>query len=111
MDLIVWQKAMTLVVSIYKLTESLPTDERFGLISQMRRAAVSIPSNIAEGYGRRSKGEYGHFVGIALGSLRELQTQLLLCQMLDLLTDVESAVAVCDEIGAMLYVLERKLSA
>lgn len=70
---------MDLVESIYKLTEKLPSKEQFGLISQIRRAAVSIPSNIAEGYGRQSTGSYAHFLSIARGSLLELETQIDLC--------------------------------
>jgi four helix bundle protein len=75
-DLIVWQKSMKLVKSIYSITRNFPTDEKFGLVSQIRRCAVSIPSNIAEGYGRWTGGEYQHFLRIAFGSLCELQTQL-----------------------------------
>ena len=78
-DLIVWQKSMDLVEAIYKLTEALPSKEQFGLISQNRRAAVSIPSNIAEGYGRQSTGSYAQFLSIARGSLLELETQIELC--------------------------------
>lgn len=78
-DLIVWQKSMDLVESIYRITEKLPSKEQFGLISQMRRAAVSIPSNIAEGYGRQSKGSYTQFLSISRGSLLELETQTELC--------------------------------
>ena len=78
-DLIVWQKSMDLVESIYRISELLPSKEQFGLISQMRRAAVSIPSNIAEGYGRHSSGSYAQFLSIARGSLLELETQIELC--------------------------------
>jgi len=76
-DLIVWQKAMDLVVEIYRLTSLFPEEEKFGLVIQMRRAAVLTPSNIAEGYGRRSRKEYGHFYSIAYGSGLELETQLI----------------------------------
>lgn len=82
-DLIVWQKSMELVEKVYKITESFPTKEQFGLISQMRRAAVSIPSNIAEGYGRNSTGSYIQFLSIARGSLLELETQLELSKRLN----------------------------
>jgi four helix bundle protein len=75
-DLIVWQKSMDLVDSIYKTTEKLPSKEQFGLISQMRRASISVPSNIAEGYGRQSTGSYTQFLSIARGSLLELETQI-----------------------------------
>jgi four helix bundle protein len=75
-DLIVWRKAIDFVTSIYKLTTSFPTNELYGLSLQIRRCAVSIPSNIAEGYGRRSTKDYIRFLNIAMGSIYELQTQL-----------------------------------
>ncbi len=75
-DLIVWQKAMDLVVSIYRESDSFPKTEIYGLTSQVRRAAVSIPANIAEGQGRRLAGEYIHFLGNARGSLLEVDTHL-----------------------------------
>lgn len=75
-DLIVWQKSVALVTEIYKTTKAFPKDETYGLIAQMRRCAVSIPSNIAEGYGRNSSSDYIRFLRIAMGSLYELQTQL-----------------------------------
>lgn len=74
-DLIVWRKAMDLTKHVYELTRQFPSDERFGLVSQMGRCAVSIPSNIAEGQSRGSAGEFRHFLGIARGSLAELETQ------------------------------------
>lgn len=80
-DLIAWQKAMALVNSIYDLTAAFPKEELFGLSSQMRRAAVSIPSNIAEGSARGTKKEFAQFIRIARGSLAELETQLLITQM------------------------------
>ena len=75
-DLQVWQRAMQLSVAIYRLTQGFPREEIYGMSSQMRRSAVSVPSNIAEGYGRNGAGEYRHFLGIARGSNFELQTQL-----------------------------------
>jgi four helix bundle protein len=75
-DLIVWQKAMDLVVSVYRESDSFPRTEVYGLISQVRRAAVSVPANIAEGQGRRLVGEYIHFLGNARGSLLEVDTHL-----------------------------------
>jgi len=75
-DLIVWQKSILLVKKIYLLSRKLPEEEKFGLSSQMRRSSVSIPSNIAEGYGRRSTADYVRFLNIAIGSLYELQTQI-----------------------------------
>ena len=77
-DLEVWRKAMSLAKEVYTVTSSLPKDERFGLVSQMRRAAISIPSNIAEGHARAGTGEFKHFVSIAMGSVAELETQIIL---------------------------------
>lgn len=81
-DLTVWQKAMDLVIWVYKLTEYLPQEERFGLTSQMRRAAVSIPSNVAEGQRRKGRKEYSKFVTYAYGSGAELETQFEIVQRL-----------------------------
>lgn len=75
-DLFVWQKSMNLVTIVYQTTKTFPKDEKYGLISQTRRCAVSIPSNIAEGYGRKSKDDYTRFLRIAISSLYELQTQI-----------------------------------
>lgn len=82
-DLIVWNKSVDLCVQIYKLTRGLPSEEKFGIVSQIRRCAVSIPSNIAEGAGRNSKGEFNQFLGVATGSLFELETQLVISFRLD----------------------------
>jgi four helix bundle protein len=79
-DLLVWQRAMLLAEAIYRVTKSFPSDERFGLVSQMRRAAVSIPSNIAEGAARRTSADYLNFLHIARGSLAELETQAMLAE-------------------------------
>jgi len=73
-DLIIWQKAIKLVTKIYKITKSFPKEEVYTLTSQIRRSSISIPSNIAEGYGRKAKKEYSRFLKISLGSLFELQT-------------------------------------
>ncbi len=106
--LIVWQKSFQLVKEIYLLTKDLPKDEQFGLVSQMRRCALSIPSNIAEGQQRNNIKEYRQFLGIARGSAAELSTQLFLVQDLynknvsDLLVEIES-------IQKMLYSLLQKL--
>lgn len=86
-DLIVWQKAMKLVTKVYEITSTYPTTEKYGLVSQMRKAAVSIPSNIAEGYGRFGKKEYSRFLSIALGSSNELETQLEICRRLKFVQD------------------------
>jgi len=89
-DLKVWQKGIELVKSIYEITQSFPSNEQFGLVSQMRRAAVSIPSNIAEGCGRNSDKELIHFLYIALGSASELETQIIISQELSLLQPEKS---------------------
>jgi four helix bundle protein len=81
-DLTVWQKGMELVHSTYRLTTRFPTAEQFGLVAQLRRAAVSVPSNIAEGFGRQATGEYRHHLSVARGSVLELETQLLICETL-----------------------------
>lgn len=82
-DLKVWQHGVQLVKSTYELTRELPNEEEFGLKSQLKRSAVSIPSNIAEGYGRGSTKSYLHFLRIARGSLLELETQVILCEELN----------------------------
>jgi four helix bundle protein len=81
-DLLVWQKSMELVAQVYRMTRELPAAEQWGLVSQMRRASISVPSNIAEGYGRQATGEYRHHLSISRGSLLELETQVLLCEKL-----------------------------
>ena len=108
-DLVVWQQAMDVAVETYRLTSSFPKEEMFGLTSQMRRAAVSIASNIAEGEGRKSKNEFSHFLGIALGSKSELETQLILSERVNLLktTDTEPIKKSLDDIGKMLTALRR----
>ncbi|GJQ23431.1 hypothetical protein BIY37_05610 [Candidatus Brocadia sapporoensis] len=78
-DLVVWQKSMVLVTNVYSTTRLLPKAEFYGLVSQIRRSAISIPDNIAEGYGRYSTNDYTRFLQIAFGSLYELQTQLEIC--------------------------------
>ncbi|MEA1950270.1 MAG: four helix bundle protein [Planctomycetota bacterium] len=81
-NLIVWQKAIALVTEVYRLTQAFPKEERYGLTSQIRRASVSVPSNIAEGQGRLTRGEFRQFLGHAKGSLAELNTQLIIAQNL-----------------------------
>ena len=88
-DLIVWDKSMELVKEVYRMTKSFPKEEIFGLTSQVRRAAVSIPSNIAEGHARLSRKEFQHFLGNARGSLAELQTQIIIGKELGFLSDKE----------------------
>ena len=101
-----------LAKEIYLLTKRLPADEKFGLVSQMRRAAVSVPSNIAEGQARHTTGEFIQFISHAEGSVAELDTQLTLCQDLNLLTSEDSTKAanLLEELRRMLNGLRRKLS-
>ena len=89
-NLQIWQQAMDLVEEIYKLTASFPIEEKFGLVSQMTRAAVSIPSNIAEGAGRNSDKDFAHFISIAIGSLYELNTQIVLSERLGYINQSQS---------------------
>ena len=111
-DLVVWQKGITLAKEIYLLTKKLPADEKFGLVSQMRRSAVSVPSNIAEGQARRTTGEFIQFISHAEGSVAELDTQLTLCQDLKFLSpnDCSPAATLLEELRRMLNSLRRKLS-
>lgn len=111
-ELIVWQKSMTLVEEIYKLSSSFPDEEKFGLTNQMRRSAVSIPSNIAEGAGRNSKKEFRNFLGIANGSLNELFTQLELSNRLSFVKEenIKQAINLGNEIQKMIYTLIHKFS-
>ena len=82
-DLKVWQAAMRLAEEVYRLSARFPKHETYGLANQLQRSAVSLPSNIAEGHGRNSRKEFNHFLGMALGSLAELETQLILAQHFD----------------------------
>jgi len=111
-ELIVWKKSMELVKEIYTLTKNLPKEETYGLCDQMRRAAVSIPSNIAEGNGRKTDIEYARFLNISRGSECELETQLYICIMLNYLTETETknAFSLLSEIGKMLNTLINKLT-
>ena len=110
-DLLAWQEAMTLAEHVYLLVERLPATERFELSAQLRRAAVSVPSNIAEGYGRGPSASYANFLRIARGSLREVETQLLLASRLRLATDGDTAPALkqCDRVGQLLHGLLRSV--
>ena len=111
-DLVVWQKSMGLVTDIYRLTATFPNEEKFWLTSQARRAAISIPSNIAEGHGRKASGAYLNHISIALGSLMELETQLQIALRLDFLPQEETSALLdrTDEIGKMLSGLRKSLS-
>ncbi len=111
-DLKVWQLSMRLTGDVYRLSVQFPKHELYGLTSQLRRSAVSLPSNIAEGHGRNSSKEFYHFLGIALGSLAELETQLILAQHLEYLTEAEihSVLQNADEVGKMLKGLQKSLT-
>lgn len=109
-DLVVWQKGLELTKAIYQLTTKLPENEKFGLVSQVRRAAVSIPSNIAEGRERGTRKDYAQFLRIALGSTAELDTQLLLIESVYPEIDTTSALAEITHIRKMLYALIKKIN-
>ncbi|NCP61557.1 MAG: four helix bundle protein [Flavobacteriales bacterium] len=102
-DLKVWQESMDLVIKIYKVSKDFPKNEVYGLSSQLRRAAVSIPSNIAEGAGRKGENEFIRFLYIALGSLSEVETQLEISQRLDYINDIE-------EINKRIYFIRNMIS-
>ena len=112
-ELIAWQKAMDLVESVYKATASFPREEVYGLTSQVRRAAVSVPSNIAEGQGRKSTMEFLHHLSIAYGSLTETETQLLIAGKLAYLEQkkVDQLIEQTNEVGRLLNGLSNSLSA
>lgn len=108
----IWQKAMDLVVDIYKCTDSFPSEEKYGLTSQMRRSAVSIPSNIAEGSGRNSNQQFNYFLGVASGSTSELITQTFLSERLNLIDTniMRTVVDQCVEISKMNVALQKTLN-
>ena len=110
-ELKVWQSARQLVMLVYQITSSFPTLERFGLITQMRRCAVSIPSNIAEGFGRHSDGDFARFLAIAMGSLCELETQAVLSFDLSYITESESKLVSekCSVVKSLLMSLRSSL--
>ena len=108
-DLIVWRRAKELTVATYKVTEKFPGHERFGLTSQMRRAAVSVPSNVAEGQGRATPGEFRIFLGHARGSLLELETQIEIATDLGFLAKDDSA-ALLERCREVSYLLNRLIS-
>ena len=102
-DLIVWQKSYRLVLEIYRITESFPKSENYGLSLQMKRAAVSVACNIAEGYGRNHKAEYRQFLSIAYGSLLELETLYMLAIDLKYVNETEVVADLLKQVGSMLY--------
>ncbi len=111
-NLKIWQKAIILTKAVYLLVSELPSDEKFGLTSQIKRCAVSIPSNIAEEAGRNSQKEFKHFLSIANGSSYELQTQLILVSELSLIQkdEVQPIIEMCIEIQKMNYAFQQKLT-
>ena len=104
-DLIVWQKSMDLVVAVYQLTDVFPKSEIYGIVSQMRRAAVSIPSNIAEGTVRGTRKDYGHFIVMAYGSGAELETQIEIAKRLGLANSKD-----CEKVDALLLQVMKMLN-
>jgi four helix bundle protein len=110
-NLLVWQRAVELSLAVYRFTSSFPASEQYGLTSQLRRASVSVASNIAEGCGKSTKGEYILFLGHARGSNCELQTQLVIAEALKLGSEAESKRAedLAQEVGRMLVALMRRL--
>ncbi len=110
-DLKVWQEGMNLAESCYKATKAFPKEETYGMISQIRRAAASIPANIAEGYGRRTRGEYTQFLYIAQGSLKELETHLLLSIRVELAPShiISPIFDQCESVSKLLLFLIRSL--
>ena len=105
----VWQRSIKFVTEIYRLTEKFPASELYGLINQMRRAAVSIASNIAEGAGRSSKREFHRFLSIAQGSIAELETQLIIAENLGYCSDIQHLFSELDEISKMISGLMKSL--
>lgn len=110
-ELKVWTKAIELVTGIYNTTKHFPDSERFGLCSQIQRAAISIPSNIAEGAGRNTKGEFNNFLGIALSSSYELEIQLIIAHKLDLIESKQNKLLLVEigEIQRMITGLQKTL--
>jgi|SRR5580700_3762339 four helix bundle protein len=112
-DLVVWQRAMEMTVSVYRVTKSFPREEIYGLTSQLRRAAVSVASNIAEGRGRITQGEFRQFLGLAQGSSFEVQTQILVAKQLEMGQEkrLDEAQSLSIEVGKMLSSLIASLGA
>ncbi len=110
-DLIVWKKAYEFALAIYKATLHFPAEERYGLIHQLRKAAVSVPSNIAEGEGRKSIAEFHHFLAIALGSAKEIETQIMLSGDLGYIKEnsVEQLLSMASEVCRLIQGLSRSL--
>lgn len=109
-DLVAWQQAMDLAVAVYELTRQWPREELYGLTSQTRRAAMSVPANIAEGYGRDNLGSYLQFLRIAQGSLKELETHLLLANRVGIESETSKILVQSETVGRVLGGLIRKLA-
>jgi four helix bundle protein len=109
-DLSVWQKAHQMVLHVYRITGSFPVEERFGLTSQMRRAAVSVPANLAEGFKKRGVRDKLNFYNIAQGSLEELRYYLILSKDLDYVAENRQMIEITDEIARMLHGLIRAVA-
>lgn len=105
----VWKRAIEMVANIYKITENFPKTEIYGLSMQMRKSAISIPSNIAEGAGRSSKKEFEQFLSIAQGSVSEIETQLIIANKLNYISDIDNLVKELDEISKMILGLCKSL--
>jgi four helix bundle protein len=110
-DLVVWQKSVALACKVYAATRLLPREERYGLTSQLKRAALSIPSNIAEGSARRTRAEFIQYLHVSRGSLAELETQFLIASRLKLLSDAAATLEEIAEVGRLLNGLIRSLAA
>lgn len=112
-ELLIWQKSILVVTNIYKLTRDFPKEELFGITSQMRRCAISIPSNIVEGFGRKSQGDFKRFLNISLGSTYELQTQIEISQNLEYLNteNYKYLMESCVELEKMMNSLVSKIKA
>jgi four helix bundle protein len=111
-DLMAWRKAMDLVESIYKLARELPKDELFGLTSQLRRPAISLPANIAKGQGRNNRGDFRRFLSIAHGSIREVETHIHIAARLDYINDKQRDMIIiqCAEVGRLVRGLSNSLT-
>ena len=110
-NLLVWQKAIELTVDVYSLTKSFPKEEMYGLVSQIRRCAVSVPSNIAEGQARKYHQQFAHFLSIAQGSLAELETQMIISKKLGYIVDeLSELLEKIDSIGKMLTKLKQNIT-
>jgi four helix bundle protein len=112
-ELKIWTLGKQIAIDVYFLTKNFPSDEKFGLMAQLRRAAISIPSNIAEGAGRNNDSEFNHFLGIATGSAYELETQLIIAQEVSLIENekAENTLEKVNELKKMLYGFKQKFNA